>query len=103
MKKRRSLPKPEKWDVVLIDWIDSAGDGGWGAFARIDKADYERRLSCKTVGYVVWWDAAHVMVCQSFQNAWTDGNPDFTDNRIVIPVCAIQSVEILKKHKIKKG
>jgi len=85
-------------DVVEVEWIDSLHKGGsWMWLSTIDWTEIQDSLLYTTVGYLVRVDEDAVHICQSrAKNVSYDGDL-LIDAMLSIPVCAIQSLAVLKK------
>ena len=82
------LPKMSQWDLLLIEWVDSAGgDSGWH---KPKKKELEID-GCITVGMVYAQSPDRIAMVLSRDTA-----NDQVDSVITIPTCAITGYTRLK-------
>ena len=77
-----------KWDIILVKWIDAASNSNWRAGEDLELVPYR----VNTAGMFIGEDDLHWLIC--LNHGWTSGNMADT---IQIPKGMIEHVEILKR------
>lgn len=78
--------------IAMVDWVDSAGKGGW------DDPKSHQNLSpyrCRSVGFLVRDDDQTVILAQSITHPMEQYEPRMADS-IAIPKCAVQNITIIQ-------
>ena len=79
--------------VVLVEWVDSSGTGGWQPLTQVVKMEPDR---CISVGFVVNETDKYVTLIQSFTNR-KDSTTDEADHALTIPKRAITRIVTVRK------
>ena len=84
---------PGLWSTVKIVWADSQHNTGWHD-PKSNKTSLDL-LSCASVGYLCKVKKDYIVLVQSKTLREVDSVPDYVDNRIIIPMCAIRKVIVI--------
>ena len=76
-------------NIELVEWIDSAGETGWGRLS----AHRLTYMNCQTVGFVVHETDAEVGLMQSHDDQ--EGDSRGYHNLMVIPKVAITTRRVI--------
>ena len=74
---------PQKINPVMVDWIDSIGQSGWGSY------DHVTDMRCTSVGHLIKRDKNGIVLALN-KSAYNHGD------YITIPAVAIKKVRRLK-------
>ena len=80
------IPKA-KMQLVIVDWIDSAGHHGWHV-----PDDSDEGMYCESAGFLYAADKIKITICSHRQKSDAYHNSD-----LCIPICSIQKIKVIKR------
>lgn len=98
MKKKTRPIRPQRFDIVQVEWLDTEQNYDWIEFQKFDSSTPPTIM---TVGFLYEDSRSKVVVFQSIDSSILIGGTGTFDSILTIPRCSVKSIKIIKRFSKK--
>ena len=93
-KKKKVIYRPQRFDVVVVEWLDTEQNYDWTNFASFDSATPP---TIQTVGFLYEDKREKISLFQSMDSTVPKTSAGTFDSILTIPKCSVKSIRVIKK------